>query len=119
MQCNTYYYINYRPKWIIKSGIKYQKPDYVIMGWQEDDLPIFGQIQDIMVTDHDEVFFELMAYDTLGIHRHYHSFVIQKSLHEAAILSISELGYHETFYAHRLINDSLYITLRSHIEKLT
>ena len=33
----------YRPKWVIQMGIKYMKSDF------ENDLPVFGQIQYIIL----------------------------------------------------------------------
>ena len=62
--CSDYASCNYyRPKWVVLSGTKYTYLDYIIMGWQEDDLPLFGRIVDILVVNSDHVLFQVfMAY---------------------------------------------------------
>ena len=52
--------------------------DYVLIGWQEDDLPLFGLIEDILVINGCALF-KVIKYATLKIDRHYHSFHIKKS----------------------------------------
>lgn len=37
-------------------GIKYNCLDFVIKGWQDDDLPQFGQIKDILVVNETALF---------------------------------------------------------------
>ena len=66
-----------RPKWVILTGIKYSYFDYVLIGWQDDDLPLFGRVHDILVFE-SSVSFKVRKYETLGINRHYHSFCIKK-----------------------------------------
>ena len=98
-------------------GTKYMISEFVVIGWQCDDLPVFGQIQHIAVVN-DFVLFGVALYCTLGIDRHYHSYnIIRKN--EAAIYSLSELVDYQPLRAHFLTNGHLYITLRSHIENVS
>ena len=120
----NYKYVSYsnsilqlcRPKWIIYMVIKYTCLDYVVKGWQSDDLPIFGQIKDIIVVNDSALLFCVQDYETAGIDRHYHSFSISVT-GEEDVVCLPELVDHHTFYGH-LHNGSIYITLRSHIEKI-
>lgn len=100
-------------------GTKYQRKHYVITAWQDDDLPQFGKIEDIMIVQ-DTVFFRIICTETLGIDRHFHSFIINIVNREVTVVAYSELVDHQVFNAH-LVNDNhqrIYITFRSHIERL-
>ena len=97
-------------------GIKYNYLDYVIKGWQEDDLPLFCQIKDILVVN-ETALFHVIECETVGIDRHYHSFSIHMTGREAVIF-LSELIDYHTFQGHKL-KGNLYITTRSFIEKLS
>ena len=98
-------------------GIKYMISEFVVIGWQCDDLPIFGKIQHIAVVN-DFVLFGVALYCTLGIDRHYHSYIINRT-NEVAIHSLSELVDYQPIRAHFLTNGNLYITLRYHIENVS
>ena len=95
-------------------GTKYMIYDYVLIGWQDDDLPMFGLIQDIAVLNNNALFV-VKLYNTLGINRHYHSFVISRTT-EVAIVWLSELQETAVFRAHHLSDGQLLITFRYHIE---
>ena len=105
-----------RPRWVLQHGSKYSRSDYVIIGWQEDDLPLFGRINDIMLIN-GSVLFRVNQYRTLGIDRHYHSFCIRNTAVESVCWHSELVDYHP-LQGHRLFNSNLYITLRSHIEKM-
>ncbi len=97
-------------------GTKYQGKYYVITTWQDDDLPRFGRIEDIIVVQ-DTVYFKVTCTQTLGIDRHFHSFVVKNSSN-TEIVSYSELADHQVFNAHT-VNQTMYITFQSHIENLS
>lgn len=88
--------------------------DYVLIGWQEDDLPLFGLIEDILVLN-GRTAFKVIKYLTSEIDRHYHSFHIKKTS-DRDFCWLSKLVDHHTFQGHVLLNSKLYITFRSHIE---
>lgn len=98
-------------------GIKYASLDYVIKGWQSDGLPLFGQIKEILVVNDSVLLFHVLEYETTGIDRHYHSFSIRITGREDLVCLPQLVDYH-TFNGHKLINGNLYITFRSHIEKI-
>ena len=105
----------YRPKWVICQGTKYTETDYLLVSWQDDDLPIFGCIN-VIGTVSGYVMFCLTVYQTLGIERHYHSFVVKRTIY-IAIYYLSELPDYHSYQAHQLLNGHLYITFQSHVEK--
>ena len=98
-------------------GVKYSYSDYVIIGWQQDDLPCFGLIKDIFVAKQICILL-VQEYKTIGVDRHYHSFCIETTNKEVAF-SIHGMFEHHTFRAHHLSNGHLCITFRSHIERLS
>jgi len=82
-------------KWITDMGVKYTFTEYVLIGWQDDDLPAFGQIQCIVVME-GIVLFTVTKYHTLGIDWHFHSCVIDRS-DEVQLCPLSELVYYHPF----------------------
>ena len=96
-------------------GIKYSHFEFVIINWQEDDLPRFGLIKDILVIN-TRVMFCANKYTTLGINRHYHSFLIKRTFRNDVVW-LSDLIDFCSYQGHCLSNN-LYITFRYHIEKI-
>ena len=95
-------------------GTKYTVNEFLIVGWQDDDLPSFGQIQYIVVVSGNPVFV-VNLYVTQGIERHYHSFIVQRTSDIKACY-LSELADYQPLQAHRQSNGYLCITFHSHIE---
>ncbi len=60
----------YRPNWIGAYGEKYYRREYVHVGFQEDDLPGFGKILDVLLVS-NIVLLQLELCQTLGINCHY------------------------------------------------
>ena len=101
----------YRVSWVKWMGVKYQPKEFVVQGWQENDLPIFGKILDVFVCK-AQVYYKILEYKTLGISRHFHSFVIEKTTNEKFTRNLMEYTP-----VRAVINDQvLYVTLRTHIE---
>ena len=94
---------------------KYKLLDYLLLSWQDDDLPVFGRIEYIAIIC-GYAMFGVFLYHTLGIENHYHSYVIKNTGLKAAYWLIELPDFH-TYQAHLLSNGSLYVTLQSHIEK--
>lgn len=97
-------------------GIKYSKMDYVLITWQDDDLPVFGRNDAIHVIK-DIAFFTVRYHSTFGIDYHYHSFCLLDD-QTSHVHTISDLPYPNTFKAHQFRDGCLYITFRSHVEKV-
>lgn len=89
------------------------KSDFVLIGWQDNDLPIFGRIQQIIIIKNIALFV-VSIYSAYGIDRHYHSFVIKES-GEVATKCLPNLAALQTFQGH-IKGAVLYITFRSFIE---
>ena len=98
----------------MQQSTRYAKSDYILVSWQDDDLPVFGQIDNI-VTVSNYVIFCVTIHQTLGIDRHYHSFLLRRTSDEA-VYFLSELPYYRSYQAHLLSNHQLYITFKSHVE---
>lgn len=94
---------------------KYHILDYVLIGWQDDDLPRFGRIDEILVIK-GNVMFIVHQCETVVIERHFHSFLI-KNEHTIGLYWYSELFDFQSFQGHVVGNSHLYITFRSQIEK--
>lgn len=105
-----------RLKWIIQQSTKYSKSDYLLVSWQDDDLPIFGRVDDIVIVS-DYCMFCVNVYFTLGIDRHYHSFSLKRTPN-IAVYFLSELPDYHAYQAHSLSNGQLYITFKSYVEKI-
>lgn len=108
-----HYHTIFRTNWIIYMGMKYNCSDFVITRWQEDDLPRFGCIKDILIVK-DNAFFHVLEHNTIGIDRHYHSFCITL-IDQEAVISLSDLIECHSFRGHHLLNGGLYITSRTYI----
>ena len=89
-------------------GVIYHKMNHVLVGWQADDLPLFSQIQNILVIG-SEVMLNVLMCITSGIDRHYHSFVITKTSN-VSYYWLSELVENQVFQAHLMHNYDLCVT---------
>ena len=108
-----------RPSWIFLNGVKYQIADYVITGWQDDDLPLFSYISSIYVVNNIP-FFKATANRTCGVDRHFHSYLLEACPDEPEenITCVSSLIDHQAYQSHLLCNGGLYINVRSNVEKM-
>ena len=62
----------YRPKWIKCQGTVYRLAQFVLSGWQGDDLLQFSKIEEL-ISIQDVAIMIATHYHTVGIDRHYHS----------------------------------------------
>lgn len=105
-----------RPSWIKTHGEQYYRNDFVLVGWQEDDLPQFAKIKDILVLVETPVLV-LERYTTLGINNHILCYLIECTFQTFA-LCISGLVDTHSFTAHTYIGDrGLYIAMHSYVVK--
>ena len=58
-------------------GAKYHPNVFVVIGWQDNDLPIFGKIISIFVKE-SNLIYKIARYETLGISSHFHSYVLER-----------------------------------------
>lgn len=89
----------FSPKWITLMGIKYCLNDFVIIGWEVNDLPMFGQIMEIFSVK-EKTFLQLRKYKTHGILKHYHSFSI-KTTSDGTVLLLQDILYYQVYQEHR------------------
>lgn len=112
-----------RPNWIEWRGSKYFRNDYILCGFQSNDLPIFGKIYDLMDIE-NIVFFYVLLHETDGIDKHYHSYIIKPTT-EKKLYSMYDnedlLGLTHPLQVHSLQSSPaiLYITTKSFIFKLS
>ena len=81
-----------RVAWVKLVGIKYHPKEFIVLGWQQDDLPIFGKILAIFASKAHEVYYRIVEYYTRGISRHFHSFVVEKTTTEKFVSDFIEYG---------------------------
>lgn len=110
---HAYIYI-YRPNWIRIHGYTYHRSEFVLCDYQQDDLPAFGKIDDILVITGTPLL-SIKRFSTLGINNHLLCFVI-KPAHQSLFMRLSQLKYPEPLSAHSSIGDNnIYIALRAHV----
>lgn len=111
--CTFFHWLLYytRIAWVMYMGAKYHAKEFIIIGWQDNDLPVFAKTLNVYVKS-QEVFFKVQKFTTLGIVRHFHSFVIQKTDQVEYFKGFSEYLPCSAISQ----NELLYVTLRSHVE---
>ena len=109
----------YRANWIHIYGERFYRCEFVHSGFQEEDLPIFGKIVDIIVIAGSTPVLQLDTYNTLGINSHLSAFEVSRTNLKTVIL-LSQLHNKDLYYAHSCPGDSsTYITMRSHVPNLS
>ena len=66
---------HFRPNWIGAFGEKYYRKDFLHIGFQDDDLPLFAKIVDILVIASITLFY-VELYQTIGINGHLSAYAI-------------------------------------------
>ena len=105
----------YRVKWIKLFGEEYHESNFVLLGKQENDLPLFGKIKDIMIINGSSALFQVEEYFTVGLNNHLlcHAIV---STHSFKTLIVSHLVDKYPYSAHCCIGDAnLYISMLSDV----
>lgn len=105
-----------RPNWIKIYGEEYHRGEFIHLGWQQNDLPEFGKLMDIIIAA-GFPFYYVEKYETVGINSH----ILGYHIHHSYITSCVHASvppYKNTFSAHSYIGDGrLYIVLKSHLEQ--
>lgn len=110
-----YSFYMYRPTWIKIYGEEYHRDDFVHLGWQHNDLPMFGKILDIFIVG-GFPFLLVEKYKSMGINGHILAYLIQHT-YVTNCVYIAHLLYKTVFCAHSYIEDGqLYVVLKSHLE---
>ena len=89
----------------------------MICGFQEDDLPLFGRIDEIMVIAATSIL-SLRLFTTLGLNNHLLSYVIER-MHKTSLILLSGLVHQEPLTSHQRTGDDnvyTYTTLRFHLK---
>ena len=76
---------------------------YVIIGYQEDDLPLFGKIEEIAVVN-EKALLCVSMYRTLRFHHHFHCYVISKDYNNQVSFWLSELADYQPLRSHSHIH---------------
>ena len=101
--------------WFKIHGEEYHHGDYILIGKQTDDLPVFAKITDLMVIV-DYPIAEVNICRTVGLVNHLMSYMIILSL-EFCCVSIVSLVECHPYSAHTFDDGNLYITLQSRVER--
>lgn len=79
-------------KWVKVDGTLYKKPCIVVVKISEELLPIFGQLNEILLI-RDEVHFHLQLYNTVYYHEHYNAYVVSLTTQYNTMNSKDLLSY--------------------------
>lgn len=107
-----------RPKWIKSQGKVYRSAEFVLIGWQQDDgLPLFGKINDLLCIQ-DVPILIVTQCETLGIDRHYHSYLL-KLTHLKCVIPVNHLNQSHPPVNGKLFSSGLYVSLHSFVLNTT
>lgn len=81
----------------------------MVVGYQDDDLPKFGMIEELLSVK-GIVFVALTMYINEGIYSHYHSYVVGRTCQKKLML-IKELDGHPPTIGHTSSSQQVYILL--------
>jgi hypothetical protein len=101
----------HRPNWIKVCGNTYRLSEFLVVGWQDNDLPEFGKIEQLMMVSHVPIA-ALTLYDTQGIDRHYHSYAVS-STSQVKIIGIEQFEGYPPVIGHYINSQSQYIVVRT------
>lgn len=105
----------YRPSWIKIYGEEYHRTDFIHVGWQDNDLPTFAKVKDILVLG-GFPFFLAEKYRSVGINGHISGYLIERTFGTIYVYA-ANLPYKMTVNAHTYFGDGrLYVVLKSHLE---
>ena len=99
---------------VCQMGMKHTVSEFLVAGWQDDNLQSLWEIQYIVVVSGNS-FLLADLYVTQGILWHCHSSVVQTTSGIGAYY-LSELAKYQPLQAHQQSNDNLWTTFYSHIE---
>lgn len=89
----------------------------MISGFQDDDLPVFARIDDIMVIAATPVL-SVRVFKSVGINNHLQCYAIENA-HQTAFLLLSQLFFSEPLSPHQIIGDkNTYIALRTYVSNI-
>ena len=89
-------------------GTVYRIAEFVLSGWQEDDLPQFSKIDDLIYIQ-GVAFILATCYHTVGIDHHYHIYVIS-STGCSTVMALTEADSHPPVIA-KVLSSGIYIAL--------
>lgn len=102
------------PNRVKVHGVTYHPLELVMYGFKDDDLPMFGRIDKIMVISGTCVFL-ITKFKTLGINNHLLCYAV-KNCHQSNLILLSHLVHLEPLSPHHMIGDNnVYIALQSHV----
>ncbi len=100
--------------WIGAYGEKYYRRDYVHIGFQEDDLPGFGKILDVLLVSNIALL-QLELCQTLGINCHLSAYSICHTSQKRLVL-LPKLPNKQRYYAHSCRGDcNTYIVMKYNV----
>lgn len=100
-----------RPNWVKLDGIRYQKPCALLLG-VEDDYPLFGRLDDILIVDNRYIF-SVTVLSTTYFNHHYQGYVIDTTTNTKIIMH-KQLHSPFPFHIHYISSHSLKIIICKH-----
>ena len=109
------YYVFYRVRSAEIDGIKYGKGGVVLVGF-EDDMPVFGEITDIVTTQIQECHLILRPLACQCFDKHFHSFLVYYVHRRTLVCSSKQLHDHQIYQVRKsFTRDKLFVTAKYHI----
>ena len=99
-----------RTKWIKTHGQEYHSDDYIIIGKQDNHLPTFSKIIDLMLIVHSPIV-EVNIFRTVGLSNHLLSYQIEPTLN-LCCTSLTALKIAQAYTAHTFDDGKLYLSVR-------
>ena len=114
MQIYASFLFSFSPSWIHVHGETYHPSEFVICGFQDDDLPLFARIDDIMVITATPVL-SVRVFRTVGINNHLQCYAIEHA-HQRSFILVTQLVHPEPLSPHQKLGDkNIYIALRTYV----
>ena len=103
-----------RPKWISIYGERFYNQEFVLIGFQDDDLPYFGKIRDILMICGTPLFV-IANFKTVCLYSHLSAYEVMQTNNESVVL-ITELTSRQPYYSHLYVGDcQTYIAMKSNV----
>lgn len=100
-----------RPKWVKFQGKVYRPKQFVLIGCQQDDdLPLFGKIDDLLHVQNVPILIIIQC-ETLGIEHHYHSYLLRLT-HHKLVIPVTHLDHSLPSVDCHVFSSGMYVSLR-------
>lgn len=77
------------------NSVIYKKDGIVVLAAEEDDLPVFGEIQHVVAVEVDQYYLVVAILHTVCFISHFHAYEVeQPNIHQYSIIKLTDLVDH-------------------------